>query len=213
MICLYFFRYLYIARVKNESNNVEVMIFSNHINLLVRLALLSGLFFILFFGDHNFKDCCNYDFGSEGDKWLNPGSDDDDVTLSQVRGKMIGWKSPKWFFKFDESTLNPDNRLFHRIEVEDASDFQISTTETYKAYEETPGLRYNETGYVAQYIQKQSLNKAIYNKIVTTTGDKIYTGIVTLPYSENSPVNDKSVCGDLLLQAIIDCNFRYLHAR
>ena len=169
--------------------------------------------FILFFGDHNFKDCCNYDFGSEGDKWLNPGSDDDDVTLSQVRGKMIGWKSPKWFFKFDESTLNPDNRLFHRIEVEDASDFQISTTETYKAYEETPGLRYNETGYVAQYIQKQSLNKAIYNKIVTTTGDKIYTGIVTLPYSENSPVNDKSVCGDLLLQAIIDCNFRYLHAR
>lgn len=171
--------------------------------------------FILFFGDHNFKDCCNYHFvsESEGDKWLNPGSDNVTLSVSQVRGKMIGWKSPRWFFKFDESTLNPDNRLFHRIEVEDASDFQISTTETYKAYEETPGLRYNETGYVAQYIQKQSLNKAIYNKIVTTTGDKIYTGIVTLPYSENSPVNDKSVCGDLLLQAIIDCNFRYLHAR
>lgn len=163
--------------------------------------------FILFFGNYDFKDCCNYHFGSEGDKWLSPGSDD--VTLSQVRGKMIGWKSPEWFFKFDES----DNRLFHRIEVDDANDFQISTTETYKDYEEYLGLYSNKTGYVAQYIEDQSLNKAIYNKIVTTTGDKIYTGIVTLPYSETSPVNDKSVCGDLLLQAIIDCNFRYLHAR
>ena len=170
--------------------------------------------FILFFGDDNFKDCCNYHFvsESEGVKWLSPGSDDVTLSVSQVRGKMIGWKSPKWFFKFDASQTT-SNRLFHRIEVNDASDFQISTTETYKAYEETPGIHYNKTGYVAQYIQEQSLNKAIYNKIVTTTGDKIYTGIVTLPYSENSPVNDKSVCGDLLLQAIIDCNFRYLHAR
>lgn len=169
--------------------------------------------FILFFGNHDFKDCCNYDFGSEGDKWLSPGSDGVTLSVSQVRGKMIGWKSPEWFFKFDAWDWVADNYLFHRIEVEDASDFQISTTEKYKAYEETLGLYSNKTGYVAQYIQEQSLNKAIYNKIVTTTGDKIYTGIVTLPYSENSPVNDKSVCGDLLLQAIIDCNFRYLHAR
>ena len=56
MICLYFFRYLYIARVKKESNNAEVMMLSNHINLLARLALLSGLFFVLFFGDIFFPD-------------------------------------------------------------------------------------------------------------------------------------------------------------
>lgn len=170
--------------------------------------------FILFWGNYNFTDCCNYDFGSEGDKWLNPGSDDVTLSVSQVRGKMIGWKSVNWFFKFDALTTTLGNRLFHRIEVDDVSDFQISTTEMYKNYQETVGgLHFNNTGYVAQYIQEQSLNKAIYNKIVTTTGDKIYTGIVTLPYSETSPVNDRSVCGDLLLQAIIDCNFRYLHAR
>lgn len=56
MICLYFFRYLYIVRIKRRQEKVEVMEFSNHTNLLMRLTFLSGLFFVLFFSDIFFPD-------------------------------------------------------------------------------------------------------------------------------------------------------------
>ena len=169
--------------------------------------------FILFWGNYNFTDCCSYDFGLEGEGWLNPGKYDTPPIVKQCRGKMIGWRAnSNWFTSFNHYPTTLTEIAFHVVDIESVNDFQIANKDTYMSFE-YGSYEYNKTGYVMQYIQNQSYNKTIYNKIVTTTGDKIYTGIVTLPYSETSPVNERSVCGDLLLQAIIDCNFRYLHAR
>lgn len=48
-------------------------------------------------------------------------------------------------------------------------------------------------------------NKAIYNQIVTYKEQSGCTGIVTIPGADKSFTNNY---GDLLLQAVIDCNFK-----
>lgn len=165
-----------------------------------------GEFIIIWFDDNKFvshmENCDNFA------KTIQPTKEQ---KIKDVRGKVVTYtKGDNYFFQMgDLQTLG--NRYFPHVTIEDVEDvgnFMITTEEGYEDYD-----HYNKVGNIAQFIDNSGLNKAIYNKIVITTGDKIYTGIVTLPYSATSPVNDKSVCGDLLLQAIIDCNFRYLHAR
>ena len=48
-------------------------------------------------------------------------------------------------------------------------------------------------------------NKILYDKIVTSTKQSGCTGIVTIPNADKS---FDSSYGDLLLQAVIDCNFK-----
>ena len=127
--------------------------------------------------------------------------------IKDVRGKVVTYtKGDNYFFQMGADRVDW-NRYFRHVTIKGVDNFKITTEKDYENYER------NNVGNIAQFIDNSGLNSAIYNKIATTTGDYIYTGIVTLPYSATSPVNDKSVCGDLLLQAIIDCNFRYLHAR
>ena len=48
-------------------------------------------------------------------------------------------------------------------------------------------------------------NQTLYNKIVNSTDQTGCTGIVTIPDADKS---FDSSYGDLLLQAVIDCNFK-----
>lgn len=162
-------------------------------------------FIIIWFDNNKFVDHME-----ECDNFANTIQPTKEQKIKDVRGKVVTYtKGDNYFFQMGADRVDW-NRYFRHVTIEDVEDvgnFMITTEKDYENYER------NNVGNIAQFIDNSGLNKAIYNKIVTTTGDKIYTGIVTLPYSETSPVNDKSVCGDLLLQAIIDCNFRYLHAR
>ena len=160
-------------------------------------------FIIIWFDDNKFvshmENCDNF---------ANTIQPTKEQKIKDVRGKVVTYtKGNNYFFQMGDSQMDW-NRYFRHVTITGVDNFMITTEEGYEDYD-----RFNNVGNIAQFIDNSGLNSAIYNKIATTTGDKIYTGIVTLPYSENSPVNDKSVCGDLLLQAIIDCNFRYLHAR
>lgn len=159
-------------------------------------------FIIIWFDNNKFVDHME-----ECDNFANTIQPTKEQKIKDVRGKVVTYtKGDNYFFQMGADRVDW-NRYFRHATIKDVGDFMITTEEDYENYER------NNVGNIAQFIDNSGLNSAIYNKIVTTTGDKIYTGIVTLPYSKTSPVNDKSVCGDLLLQAIIDCNFRYLHAR
>lgn len=64
----------------------------------------------------------------------------------------------------------------------------------------------NSPDWTAQFYSDQALNKGIYKKIVDFTEQKGNTGIVTIP---NAGATLDDSYGDLLLQSIIDCNFRF----
>lgn len=66
---------------------------------------------------------------------------------------------------------------------------------------------YGNDDWKVQFIEpdKEGNNKAIYNQIVTYTEQTGCTGIVTIPDADKSLGSNY---GDLLLQAVIDCNFK-----
>lgn len=64
----------------------------------------------------------------------------------------------------------------------------------------------NSPDWTAQFYSDQALNKGIYKKIVDFTEQKGNTGIITIP---NAGATLDDSYGDLLLQSIIDCNFRF----
>ena len=128
--------------------------------------------------------------------------------IKDVRGKVITYtKGDNYFFQMG-ANRTVGNRYFSHETISNVSDFMIATEKDYEDYD-----YFNNIGSIAQFVDNSDLNKAIYNKIATTTGDYIYTGLVTIPNAGDAYVNGVIVNGDLLLQAIIDCNFRYLHAR
>lgn len=64
----------------------------------------------------------------------------------------------------------------------------------------------NSPNWTAQFYSDQALNKGIYKKNVDFTEQNGCTGIVTIP---NAGATLDDSYGDLLLQSIIDCNFRF----
>ena len=56
-----------------------------------------------------------------------------------------------------------------------------------------------------------SLNKKMYTEISTNTEQKGFTGIVAVPLADENYVNGQYTYSDLLIQSIIDCNFKFRH--
>lgn len=77
----------------------------------------------------------------------------------------------------------------------------------YVTISETLNFYYGNNDWKVQFIEpdKEDNNTAIYNQIVTYKEQSGCTGIVTIPGAEKS---FDSSYGDLLLQAVIDCNFK-----
>ena len=55
-----------------------------------------------------------------------------------------------------------------------------------------------------------SLNQSIYNQIITNQSQHNCTGIVLVPYADKTYVNHQYTYSDLLIQAIIDCNYKFI---
>lgn len=64
----------------------------------------------------------------------------------------------------------------------------------------------NSTDWTAHFYADKAWNKDVYNKIVNCTNQTGNTGIITIP---NAGATLDDSYGDLLLQSIIDCNFRF----
>lgn len=89
------------------------------------------------------------------------------------------------------SDAGGDNELFSHSTLDNAIDFKV-----------------NNTNWTAQFISNENLNKDVYNTIVSSKLQTGCTGIVTIP---NAGITFDDTYGDLLLQAIIDCNFKFKH--
>lgn len=160
-------------------------------------------FIIIWFDNNKFVDHMK-----ECDNFANTIQPTKEQKIKDVRGKVVTYtKGDNYFFQMGADRVDW-NRYFRHATIKDVGDFMITTEEDYGDYD-----YFNNVGNIAQFIDNSDLNSAIYNKIATTTGDYIYTGLVTIPNAGDAYVNNVIVNGDLLLQAIIDCNFRYLHAR
>lgn len=89
------------------------------------------------------------------------------------------------------SDAGGDNKLFSHSTLDNAINFKV-----------------NNTDWTAQFISNENLNKDVYNTIVSSKLQTGCTGIVTIP---NAGITFDDTYGDLLLQAIIDCNFKFKH--
>lgn len=107
------------------------------------------------------------------------------VIILEKRDKGLAWGSDKF------SDAGKDNELFLHSTLDNATDFKV-----------------NNTNWTAQFISNENLNKDVYNIIVSSKLQTGCTGIVTIP---NAGITFDDTYGDLLLQAIIDCNFKFKH--
>lgn len=74
--------------------------------------------------------------------------------------------------------------------------------------EETADFKLTNSDWTALLNKKADENQRIYNTIVSSKLQTGCTGIVTIP---NAGITFDDTYGDLLLQAIIDCNFKFKH--
>ena len=74
--------------------------------------------------------------------------------------------------------------------------------------EETADFKLTDSDWTALLNKKADENQRIYNTIVSSKLQTGCTGIVTIP---NAGITFDDTYGDLLLQAIIDCNFKFKH--
>lgn len=107
------------------------------------------------------------------------------VIILEKRDKGLVFGSDKF------SDAGKDNELFLHSTLDNAIDFNV-----------------NNTNWTAQFISNKNLNKDVYNTIVSSKLQTGCTGIVTIP---NAGITFDDTYGDLLLQAIIDCNFKFKH--
>lgn len=107
------------------------------------------------------------------------------IILEKHDKGMVAWASDKF------SDAGKDNNLFLHSTIEDKTKFSV-----------------NNTDWVAQFITNECDNQSIYNTIVSSNLQTGCTGIVTIP---NAGQSYDETYGDLLLQAIIDCNFKFKH--
>lgn len=60
-----------------------------------------------------------------------------------------------------------------------------------------------------QFVNDGSLNKSIYESIVSSSAQSGFTGIVMVPNAGETFINGQYTYSDLLIQAIIDCNYKF----
>ena len=81
----------------------------------------------------------------------------------------------------------------------------------YTTLENAESLNMSENGWGAQFVTDNSINKKLYDYISTYDEQTGCTGIVTIPNAKDTYVNGQYTYSDLLIQSIIDCNFKFRH--
>ena len=199
----------YAIRRKNSwGTNTDQLEFSDDVTTALEAFLDStrntNEFIIIWY--HNASDNLRlYDYMEENfpGQWQSP-ENFEQLTIGNIADKRIlvikkntfNGDGRPYFNPEDESPLWTLRRtdLFGWKNVNNIGDFEIQTGDD-------DG---NKDNWKAWIIQKEGLNGAIYRKICSDEdSQKGFTGIVIIPKIE--PLN----YGEILIQSIIDCNFKF----
>ena len=137
------------------------------------------------------------------DYWVAPQKSDfdswtiqniiDNKRLMAVKRNTIYNNMYKWFMNEQEYASNPSSKhLCDWWNVSGIGDFKSS----------------GEWG--VQFVNDGSLNKSIYESIVSSSAQSGFTGIVMVPNAGETFINGQYTYSDLLIQAIIDCNYKFI---
>jgi len=122
-----------------------------------------------------------------------------------------GWDGNPNLFEFNEIPTNSSNRPIINPIYDDISDF----TDNFNKEESADWKAW----YVTSWYQNdedieetnRNINKRIYEHIANTDQQKGYTGIVMVPRANDiyDEATTKPTYSDLLIQSIIDCNYKF----
>lgn len=112
-------------------------------------------------------------------------------TIADVKGKVVGMREDANYFYPMEGLRVESNRLFKKANISDDENFQLNSNESTIDW---------QAKLVDDGISSSGLDKICY-KILETSEQTQNVGIVRLP-----SVNPN---GDLLIQSVIDCNFKF----
>lgn len=151
--------------------------------------------FVVIWTNENLKGSnnSNHNYSSKLYVWDNPNNTI--PIISDLRGKAV--------------VMQEDGGYMWTIEKnkDDKKAFKLSTCITYSDKEKPADkFKMNTSDWTAHSYTNKDWNKDVYKKVVDFTEQKGNTGIVTIP---NAGATFDESYGDLLLQSIIDCNFRF----
>lgn len=160
-----------------------------------RLLDANGREFVVIWADQNLKSVNKqkYNYLTNLYVWDNPNNTI--PIISDLRGKAV--------------VMQEDGGYMWTIEKnkDDKKAFKLSTCITYSDKEKPADkFKMNTSDWTAHSYTNKDWNKDVYKKVVDFTEQKGNTGIVTIP---NAGATFDESYGDLLLQSIIDCNFRF----
>lgn len=134
-------------------------------------------------------------------KWISPAEDDFNQPIENYHGKIIAVKKNTFYHYFNKIDNRSTDLGFNRDDYcrwwhigEDGEEFKFN----------------GEWG--AQFIQDVSWNKGIYEIISNESEQSGYcTGILVLPPNSGEIYyNNAPTYGDLLIQSVIDCNYKFI---
>lgn len=133
------------------------------------------------------------------DSWL----DGELGTISASRGKMIGLEKSQsngspYFTATGHLSSTPSYQLFKYFNNTTSKDYNINSAE------------WDKSNCGVWYLKDNTVNKDIYDVLSTSQLSKGCAGIVMIP-NAGTLFDDTGtkVYGDLLVQAVIDCNFKF----
>lgn len=130
------------------------------------------------------------------------------VTVTDMRGKIVtAWKGTNYFVQNDKSEnelFNP-GKLFPHKDYHSSSEFPINPKNWNDWGKDKDGSVKN---WGEQCLSDSSDKTVIYNQIAKYNEQRGYTGIVTLENVDTSGGLDST--DEQLIQAIINCNFRFI---
>lgn len=126
------------------------------------------------------------------------------ATVADMRGKIVtACKSTNYFFESGKSDLVRDNRLFPHEDCS-SSNFQLSP-DGWDSWDENGAV----PNWGEQNLEDSSEKDSICNQIVWYGEQRGYAGIVTLHDIEYSD-DMINITDEQLIQAIINCNFKFI---
>lgn len=125
------------------------------------------------------------------------------VTVTDMRGKIVtAYRSTNYFFEDGKSDWDANNRLFPHKDCT-SSNFQLAP-EGWNSWGRDGAV----SNWGEQCLSGSSDKTVIYNQIAKYNEQRGYTGIVTLENVDTSGGLDST--DEQLIQAIINCNFRFI---
>lgn len=160
-----------------------------------RLLDANGREFVVIWADQNLKSVNKQKYNYLTNLYVWDNANEKIPTISELRGNAV--------------VMQEDNDYMWTIEkdTKDKKAFKLSPCTIY-SNEEKPAdnFKVNTADWTAHFYADKAWNKDVYNKIVNCTNQTGNTGIITIP---NAGVTLDQNYGDLLLQTVIDCNFRF----